>query len=59
MDVKGLLAAPEHGQMDHQIKEGLAGTINFRFTNEKTREVIEDSSFLSGVEIVPSLVQKN
>lgn len=53
--VKGALAAPKHGEMDHQIKEGLAVTINFQLVNEKNKEIIEDSSSLSGVEIVRQL----
>lgn len=57
-DIKGVLSAPKHGQMDHQIKEGLAGTIDFRFTDELAGEVIEDSSSLAGVEIMPRLLTK-
>lgn len=59
IDIKVALSAPKHGQMDHQIKEGLTGTINFRLVNQDTGEEIEDSSSLSGVEIVPALLKKS
>lgn len=57
VDVRGALSAPKHGQMDHQIKEGLAGTISFQLENKKTNEVMVDTSSLSGVEIVPRLIR--
>lgn len=59
VDIKVALSAPKHGQMDHQIKEGLTGTIEFCLENEATSEVIQDFSSLSGVEIVPKLIKKN
>lgn len=58
VDMKGTLSAPKFGQMDHQIKEGLAGTVSFKLINEKTGEMIEDSTELAGVEIVKKL-EKN
>lgn len=57
VDTKGTLSAPKHGQMDHQIKEGLAGSIAFRFADRKTSEVITDYTSLAGVEIVPKLIK--
>ena len=56
-DRRVILAAPRHGHMDHQIKEGLTGTVAFRLKNEQTGETIEDCSSLSGVEMVPHMLQ--
>lgn len=57
-DQKGVLSAPKNGRMDHQIKEGLAGSISFRFVDGRTGEVIEDFTHIGGVEIVPALLNQ-
>lgn len=51
---QGVLIAPNHGVMNHTIKEGLSGNVHIKLTNNLGDVLYEDEGSSAGVEIVMS-----